>query len=38
MIEGFGVHTFRLINAAGRIALREVPLAAEARRAVGAVG
>ena len=31
MMEGFGVHTFRLVNAAGRVHLREVPLAAEDR-------
>ena len=29
-MEGFGVHTFRLVNAEGRIDLREVPLEAEA--------
>ena len=28
MIEGFGIHTFRLINARGRIHLRQIPLAA----------
>ena len=28
MMEGFGVHTFRLVNAQGRVALREVPLEA----------
>ena len=28
MIEGFGVHSFRLVNADGRIDLRQVPLAA----------
>ena len=26
MMQGFGVHTFRLVNAAGRVALRQVPL------------
>ena len=34
-MEGFGVHTFRLVNAAGQIDLRQVPLEAEARAAVG---
>ena len=33
MMEGFGVHTFRLVNAHGRVDLREVPLEAGARRA-----
>ena len=31
MMQGFGVHTFRLVNAAGRVALREVPLDARCR-------
>ena len=26
MMQGFGVHTFRLVNARGRVALRQVPL------------
>ena len=30
-MEGFGVHTFRLVNARGQIDLRQVPLEAEAR-------
>ena len=38
MIEGFGVHSFRLVNADGRVDLRQVPLAAEARAAVHRVG
>ena len=38
MMEGFGVHTFRFVNAAGRVALREVPLEAGARRALAGVG
>ena len=38
MIEGFGVHTFRCVNADGRVDLREVPLAADARRAVRRLG
>ena len=36
-MEGFGVHTFRLVNAAGQIDLRQIPLEAEARAAVGRV-
>ena len=28
MMQGFGVHTFRLVNAAGQVDLREVPLEA----------
>ena len=31
IMEGFGVHTFRLVNAAGQVDLRQVPLEAEAR-------
>ena len=31
MIEGFGVHTFRLLNDKDEADLRQVPLAAEAR-------
>ena len=38
MMEGFGVHTFRFVNERGQGALREVPLEAAARRALGAVG
>ena len=38
MMEGFGVHTFRLVNAAGQGAPREVPLEAAARRALAGVG
>ena len=37
-MEGFGVHTFRLINAGRPVDLREVPLEAEAGHAVGVVG
>ena len=36
-MEGFGVHTFRLVNADGSFDVREVPLEAEARAAVGRV-
>ena len=36
-MEGFGVHTFRFVNAAGESDVREVPLEAEARHAVGGV-
>ena len=38
MMEGFGVHTFRLINAEGKVALREVPLEAAPRRALAGLG
>ena len=38
MIEGFGVHSFRLINAAGAIDLRQIPLASQARLAVHHLG
>ena len=38
MMEGFGVHTFRLVNEAGKSTYRQVPLAAEARLAVGDLG
>ena len=31
MMEGFGVHTFRFVNAAGRVDVRQVPLAAQDR-------
>ena len=37
-MEGFGVHTFRFVNAEGEVDVREVPLEAEAGDAVGAVG
>ena len=36
-MEGFGVHTFRLVNARGEFDLRQISLEAEARPAVGAV-
>ena len=38
MMEGFGVHTFRFVNADGQVALREVPLEAAARRALAWCG
>ena len=38
MMEGFGVHTFRLDRRRGQIDLREVPLAADARRCVRRLG
>ena len=38
MMEGFGVHTFRFVNAAGQVALRQVPLEAAARRALAGLG
>ena len=38
MMEGFGVHTFRLVNAEGDFEPRQVPLEAGARRARTAVG
>ena len=34
-MEGFGVHTFRFVNARRQVDLRQVPLEAEARPAVG---
>jgi catalase len=34
-MEGFGVHTFRLRQCQGRVDLRQVPLEAKARPAVG---
>ena len=34
-MEGFGVHTFRLVNAAGKSTYREVPLEAETGSAIG---
>ena len=37
-MQGFGVHTFRLVNAAGRIALRQVPLDADRRHALAGLG
>ena len=37
-MEGFGVHTFRFVNAKGSIHVREAPLEAEAGHAVRAVG
>ena len=36
-MEGFGVHTFRFVERRGRVDVREVPLEAEARAAVGGV-
>ena len=36
-MEGFGVHTFRFVNAGRRVDVRQVPLEAEARTAVGRV-
>ena len=30
-MEGFGVHTFRFVNADGAVDVREVPLEAQAR-------
>ena len=38
MMEGFGVHTFRLVNADGDDRAGEVPLEAEARRALPDLG
>ena len=38
MMEGFGVHTFRFVNAAGQGALRQVPLEAAAGRALAGLG
>ena len=38
MMQGFGVHTFRLVNAAGRVALRQVPLERRGRHAFAGVG
>ena len=37
-MQGFGVHTFRLVNAEGRVALREVPLDAGRRDALARLG
>ena len=36
-MEGFGVHTFRFVDADGTLDVRQVPLEAEARPAVGGV-
>ena len=36
-MEGFGVHTFRLVNAEGQVDVRQVPLEAEAGHAIGGV-
>ena len=38
MMQGFGVHTFRLVNAAGGSTLRQVPLEAAARHAFAGLG
>ena len=38
MMQGFGVHTFRLVNAAGQVDVREVPLAAGRRHALARLG
>ena len=38
MMQGFGVHTFRFVNAARRIALREVPLEPAGRHAFAGMG
>ena len=38
MMQGFGVHTFRFVNARGRVALREVPLEAGGRHALARLG
>ena len=38
MMQGFGVHTFRFVNAAGRIALREISLESAGRNAFARVG
>ena len=37
-MQGFGVHTFRLVNAAGESHVREVPLDADGRHAFAGVG
>ncbi|MGC4061088.1 MAG: hypothetical protein QM749_09720 [Aquabacterium sp.] len=37
-MQGFGVHTFRLVNAEGEIAFREVPLEAAAGHAFAGLG
>ena len=37
-MQGFGVHTYRLVNAAGRVALRQVPLEPDGRDALAGVG
>ena len=38
MMEGFGVNTFRLVNAAGKFNIREISLAANSGNRGGAVG
>ena len=38
MMQGFGVHTFRLVNAAGESHVRQVPLEAAGRHALAGVG
>ena len=38
MMEGFGVHTFRLVNASGQIHLRQVPLEAGSGRPFARLG
>ena len=38
MMQGFGVHTFRFVNAERQGHVREVPLEAQARRALAGVG
>ena len=38
MMQGFGVHTFRLVNAEGESTLREVPLEARRRHALARLG
>ena len=38
MMEGFGVHTFRFVNASGDVALRQVPLEAQAGQARPGLG
>ena len=37
-MQGFGVHTYRLVNADGRVALRQVPLEPEGRHPLAGVG
>jgi catalase len=37
-MQGFGVNTYRLVNAAGRLGVREVPLAAGRRHAFAGAG
>ena len=38
MMQGFGVHTFRLVNEQGESTLRQVPLDAQARHALAGLG